>query len=129
MYTIIIMLFFIYLVKKYMILKRNKLSKNKRSISIRKYFFISSITVFLLNLLIIFHAVFAIVNVVIAVLFIVFYFKSIKKDNTRIYLSLSYTLTIIFCASFSIMMSILLIYAFILSIFGKIEFAQLIATV
>lgn len=129
MYTIIIMLFFIYLVKKYMILKRNKLSKNKRSISIRKYFFISSITVFLLNLLIFFHAVFAIVNVVIAVLFIVFYFKSIKKDNTRIYLSLSYTLTIIFCASFSIMMSILLIYAFILSIFGKIEFTQLIATV
>ena len=123
------MLFFIYLVKKYMILKRNKLSKNKRSISIRKYFFISSITVFFLNLLIFFHAVFAIVNVVIAVLFIVFYFKSIKKDNTRIYLSLSYTLTIIFCASFSIMMSILLIYAFILSIFGKIEFTQLIATV
>lgn len=109
-----------------MIFNRNKLSKNKRSISIKNYFFISSITVFLLNLLIYFHAIFAIVNVAIAVHFIVFYFKSIKKDNTRKSLSLSYILTIIFCASFSIMMLILLIYAFILSVFSKIEFTQLI---
>lgn len=116
-------------VKKYMVTNK-RLNENKsKNRSLRSYCIVSVLLVLMLNVFVYFHASVSILNTVLIVFFLIFYFKKIKKSNTRKSTSLSYIVSIILCGSFSILMFLLLVIAFILSLSGEVNFNQLITTI
>lgn len=111
-----------------MIIKHNLNAKTTHS-SMRKYCILSIVLVLLLNIFVYFHAGLSIINFSLIVFFIVFYFKNIKRSNTRKSVSFSYTVSMILCGAFSILMFALLIIAIILSVTGNLDINKLLSTI
>lgn len=114
-------------VKMYMISKKEL--KQKKQPSLRQYCIVSVGVVLLLNILVYFHALFSVINTGLIIFFLIFYFRRIKKNNTRKSITFSYIVSLVLCGSFSIIMFVLLIFAFLSAMMGNLDFAQLISTI
>lgn len=111
----------------YMISKKEL--KQKKQPSLRQYCIVSVGVVLLLNILVYFHALFSVINTGLIIFFLIFYFRRIKKNNTRKSITFSYIVSLVLCGSFSIFMFVLLFFAFLSAMMGNLDFTQLISTI
>lgn len=108
---------------------RMKKILKKQPISLKRYCLASIIISLILNFFVYFHAFVALLNIALVIVFIHYFKKLNDEKKVKKIIVITYYVSLLFCNSFSILMGLLLIIAFILAAEGELDFSELVPTV